>query len=117
MLARQKVSVKENKIENSLPKMLPGAVCAQMIRCGKPTCKCGRGELHKAYYRFVWQNGKQHKFYVRRDEVEQVRQACDAHRGEVKKCRAQRMAAQTLIRSLRAGLADFDQLIAQLRGK
>jgi rubrerythrin len=42
----------ENKTENPLPKILPGSVHQQYVRCGKAKCKCARGELHGAYYHF-----------------------------------------------------------------
>lgn len=52
-----------------------GAICAQFIRCGKPACRCARGELHGPYYyRFTreWTaTGKrQQKRYVRKAEAE-----------------------------------------------
>ena len=77
----------------SLPEMLPdagpgevavadGAICAQMVRCGKPNCKCARGELHGPYfYRFTRdQYGRQRKRYVRRSEVRAWRELCERRR-------------------------------------
>ncbi len=69
------------KPENPLPKMLPGAVCAQMVRCGKPNCKCARGELHGPYfYHFERVNGVLIKRYVKKKDVTAMRAACDARR-------------------------------------
>lgn len=66
-----------------LPKTLPGAVCAQWVRCGRPNCRCARGELHGPYwYRFYRSGGRLMKQYVRREDVEAVRAACDRRRRE-----------------------------------
>lgn len=106
--------VAENKNENSLPKM-PGAVCTQMIRCGKPSCKCARGELHGPYfYRFVWEDGKQRKRYVRKEELQQIRAACAAYKNEARIRRSQRKMDKLSIRALIDDLAEFEKLIAQL---
>ncbi len=67
----------------ALPKtpMLPGAVCGQWVRCGKPGCKCARGELHGPYfYRFVRQGGRLRKRYARLADLDAVREACEAWR-------------------------------------
>lgn len=78
----------ETEPNNSLPKTLPGAVCAQMVRCGKPTCKCARGELHGPYfYQFVRVNGVLVKRYVKAKDVAQVRAACQARREEERRDR------------------------------
>lgn len=110
LLNKEMVSVTENKNSDSLPKTLPGAVCAQKVRCGKPTCKCSRGELHGPYfYRFVWQNGRQRKLYIRRDDVEQIRQACKTNRDEAHRRRKERELDRQNLRSL---LANLNELIA-----
>ncbi len=71
----------KKKNENPLPKMLPGAVCKQMVRCGKPACKCSRGELHGPYfYHFTRRDGTLVKRYLRAAAVEQMRAACDERR-------------------------------------
>ncbi len=65
----------------TLPKMLPGAVCAQWKRCGKPGCRCARGALHGPYfYRFWREDGRLRKVYVRPTDVEEVMAACAAER-------------------------------------
>ena len=65
-----------------LPKTLPGVVCAQRVRCGKPTCRCARGPGHLAYYRFWREGGRLRKAHVRRADLDAVRAACDARRRE-----------------------------------
>src|SRR5262245_6771897 len=63
---------------NPLPKTLPGVVCVQWVRCGKPNCHCVRGERHKAHYRFWRERGRLRKAYVSSIDVERVRKACQA---------------------------------------
>lgn len=71
----------KTKSENPLPKTLPGAICAQMIRCGKGNCKCARGELHGPYfYHFVRVNGALVKRYVKAKDASALRAACNARR-------------------------------------
>ena len=67
----------------TLPKTLSGVVCAQRVRCGRRQCRCARGQLHGPYhYRFWRQGGRLRKEYVRPDDLERVRAACDARRRE-----------------------------------
>lgn len=81
------------RVATSLTEMLPktpprtvavadGAICAQMVRCGKRNCKCARGELHGPYfYRFTRDKyDRLHKQYVRRSEVEAWRELCERRR-------------------------------------
>jgi hypothetical protein len=60
--------------------MLPGVVCAQRVRCGKPNCRCATGQRHLAYYRFWREGGRLCKRYVPRADLERVRAACQARR-------------------------------------
>ena len=63
--------------------MLPknGAVCQQFVRCGKTNCRCTRGELHGPYFYLFWrENGQLKKEYIRRENVEQVRDSCEVKR-------------------------------------
>jgi hypothetical protein len=61
---------------NPLPKMLPGTVQLQLVRCGKAACRCARGQLHEAFYRFWREDGRLRKAYVRRNDLEATRAAC-----------------------------------------
>jgi hypothetical protein len=66
-----------------LPKTLPGAVCAQWVRCGKPGCRSARGELHGPYfYRFWREGGRLCKVYVPRSALAQVRAQCQDRRDQ-----------------------------------
>jgi len=63
----------------TLPKTLPGVVCAQWRKCGKAGCRCARGTPHGPYfYRFWRHNGRLYKAYVRKTDVEDVRGRCQA---------------------------------------
>jgi hypothetical protein len=61
---------------------LPGTIHAQRVRCGKENCRCARGSPHVAYYRFWRERGRQRKAYVRKADLEAMRQAC-AERREI----------------------------------
>lgn len=65
-----------------LPKTLPGVVCAQRVRCGKPGCRCAHGQRHLAFYRFWREAGWLRKCYVRRADLAAVRAACEARQRE-----------------------------------
>lgn len=69
------------KTGKTLPKI--GTVCAQWVRCGKPRCRCARGELHGPYYAlFTRQGGRLRKRYVRLVDAPALMQKCDAWRTE-----------------------------------
>jgi hypothetical protein len=91
----------ENKYENAAIKMLPGFVATVPIRCGKPNCRCTRGDPHVAHYHVSYHSGIRVRKYVRRDQLPEVLAACEAHRN---------LQAQ-----LRAGRAEYKQLLAQTR--
>ena len=64
----------------SISDRLPGAVCAQYVRCGKPNCHCAQGQRHGPYWYRFWRDryGQRHKEYVRPTDLEAVRAACAA---------------------------------------
>jgi Family of unknown function (DUF6788) len=73
----QKELMPENKSDKMLPKNLPASVCAQYVRCGKRGCRCGRGELHGPYHYCFWrEGGRLRKAYIKKADVEQVRNTC-----------------------------------------
>src|SRR5215475_2281280 len=61
---------------DDIPNLLPGEVYEQKVKCGKANCRCARGELHTAFYRYWREKGKVRKAYVRRADLERVREAC-----------------------------------------
>ena len=84
MLAeRPPVSAPSMKNQKALPKIeieagyLPGALIAERVRCGKPSCRCARGELHGPYHYRYWRaGGRLIKTYVRKADVDAVRAGC-----------------------------------------
>lgn len=100
----------KNKSENLLPKTLPGTVCRQMIRCGKPNCRCARGQLHGAYYyHFVRVGGRLTKRYLKPDEVQAVKAACQARREDERAKRIETRQAHQSIRELVARLRQIQR--------
>jgi hypothetical protein len=68
---------------------LPGVVLGQRVRCGRPNCRCARGDLHGPYhFRFWREGGRLRKAYVKRSELEEVRSRCAARRQERRDLRA-----------------------------
>jgi hypothetical protein len=106
------------KTENPLPKTLPGAICAQMVRCGKATCKCARGELHGPYfYHFERVGGRLIKRYVRAEEAEQFRAACQARREEERQHRQTHKASVQQLVKIIEQLRDNEKLLLQFLGR
>jgi hypothetical protein len=91
----------KNKTQNSAIKMLPGFLATVRVRCGKLNCHCSRGARHMAYYHVTYCDGARVRKYVRRDRVQDVRNACQAYRN--------------LQDQLRAGRAEYKQLLAETR--
>ena len=86
----------------TLPKMLPGVVCRQWVRCGRKNCRCAHGRPHGPYhYRFWRDGGRLRKAYVRRADLELIQA----------RCRARLQFRQ----DLRTGWAQWRQLAALTR--
>jgi hypothetical protein len=95
------------KQSNPLPKIADGAVCAQMVRCGKKNCKCVRGELHGPYfYHFVRVDGVLVKRYVKAKDVDAMRAACETRQQQDKR---QRLMLKTNFHAL-------SEAVERLRG-
>jgi hypothetical protein len=55
---------------------LPGILLAELVACGKPSCRCAAGRRHGPYlYRRWREQGKQRRQYVRPCDAEAVRAA------------------------------------------
>jgi len=63
---------------------LRGSLIAERKRCGKPNCRCARGELHGPYYYRRWRDvsGAQRKQYVPRPKADAVQRALEEARGD-----------------------------------
>ena len=80
---------------------LEGEVCPQLIRCGKPGCRCQSGQLHGPYHYRIWREGSRvRKVYVKATEVEAVRAACNLHRTLSRSLQNVRQANQHLTQSI-----------------
>lgn len=98
----------QTKTQKLLPKMLPGTVHAQYVRCGKTNCKCSRGELHGAYYyHFVRVGGKLKKRYLKTSEIELIQNACLARQREKKLHLSTTQSTWKSLRELRKNLREF----------
>ena len=65
------------KFDNPLPKIgLPGSLQHELVRCGRPGCRCARGRLHGPYVYLRWRQEKQQrKAYIPAAQVPAVRAA------------------------------------------
>jgi hypothetical protein len=80
---------------------LPGSVCEQTVRCGRPGCHCREGEPHGLDFYRVWREGDRvRKVYVPLGDVGAVRAACEAHRGMQERLRAARAEREALTRRI-----------------
>jgi hypothetical protein len=101
----------KTKTQNLLPKMMPGTVHIQFVRCGKQNCKCAGGELHGAYYyHFIRVNGKLRKRYLKASEVEEIQRACHRRQKQEKEQREDNRTVWQLLRQLRENLRETRNL-------
>jgi len=52
--------------------MLRGTLSARKVTCGKPSCRCARGEKHVCLYLTCSRQGRVEQLYVPRELEEQV---------------------------------------------
>jgi hypothetical protein len=92
------------KLSNPATKMSdlqPGHIQKRRVRCGKLNCRCAHGEMHSAFYHVWHLDGQRYQRYVRRSQIDSLRDACEAHR--------------TLQIQLRAGRAKYKFNLARAR--
>ena len=75
------------KTKDLLPKTVSeyegGWLYAQAVRCGKGSCRCASGDLHRDYhYFFRRRGGKLLKSYVPKADVGELRKIIEAARAE-----------------------------------
>ena len=99
------------------PDELPGVVLPQLVRCGKPTCRCRwRENLHGPYYyRFYREGGRLRKTYVPRGQLDDVRAACGRRQQREREQRHRRAESQTLLRSLREQTRQLERALEELQ--
>jgi len=55
-------------------RFLRGTLAPRLRRCGKPNCRCARGELHLSLYLVQSHDGKPRQVFVPREWEERIRQ-------------------------------------------
>jgi hypothetical protein len=58
-------------------RFLRGTLSLRNVRCGKPGCRCARGELHACLYLVRRQGGKLRQLFVPRQWEKRVREAVE----------------------------------------
>src|SRR4051812_47866632 len=89
-----------------------GAVVEHWVRCGKPWCGCATGgPRHGPYYLRYWrEGGRRRKEYVRLDEAQKRRAACDERRSRECEGRRRLVEGRTSWRALVATLRAYERL-------
>lgn len=64
----------------ALEPFFKGSVVELEVRCGKPNCRCTRGEKHRACYVSLKREGKTQMHYLPRDRQEAAREASRRYR-------------------------------------
>ena len=100
------LAMETNTLE-SLPKMLPGSVHVQWVRCGKKACRCQDGHRHGPYYYWYSREGDRvRKRYLKPGQVDEVRARCEARQEYHRTLDESRRLAQ----AIRARLRDLKTL-------
>ena len=60
-------------------RFLRGTLSLRNVRCGKPSCRCTRGQLHACLYLVQSHDGKPRQLYVPRQWEARVREAVQNH--------------------------------------
>jgi hypothetical protein len=60
--------------------LLPGSLSMQYLRCGKPNCRCAKGEGHPVWSLTFMVNGKKHVQHIPKDLVDEVQKRVEAGR-------------------------------------
>jgi len=80
------MSPQERRLRSQLNKLLSGRgiIHGSLIRrqrvCGKPYCKCTRGELHEGLYLVVTEQSKARQLYVPKQWAQTVQEWIDDYR-------------------------------------
>lgn len=81
------MSAKERQFRSKLAQLIGqrglirGSLLVRRRRCGKPTCKCARGEGHQSLYLVISQGGRSRQLFVPKAYEQAVRQwVADYHR-------------------------------------
>lgn len=83
--------------------------------CGKPNCKCARGEKHEVYQLSWTENGKRRSTHIRRDELGKVRAAVERYK-RVRQSRAELLKLASEAASLMDNLVEVLQVAPPEKG-
>lgn len=84
-MQRTEISGRERRRRSRLAQLihaarfLRGTLTLRNIRCGKPGCRCARGELHSCLYLVRRQGGKLRQLFVPRQWEGRIREAVKNH--------------------------------------
>lgn len=80
LIPKGKMSGQERRLRSALAKLLSqqgiihGTLSLRWRVCGKPNCKCARGDRHEGLYLLVRHEGALRQIYVPEDRRQTVRQ-------------------------------------------
>lgn len=61
--------------------MVAGSLVEQYVSCGKPRCRCRRGQKHGPLYYLYWkEQGRSRSLYVPREQVGELRRQIQNYR-------------------------------------
>lgn len=61
--------------------MMAGSLVEQYVTCGKPGCRCTRGQKHGPLYYLYWkEQGRSRSLYVPREKVSELRRQIQNYR-------------------------------------
>ena len=77
------------------------ALIRHPVRCGRPTCRCVRGDQHESW-RLVWRgsDGRQRHLYVRKADLLTVRRMVERRQTEERRARAATAEALAELRQI-----------------
>jgi len=84
-LSRSRLPAGERKRRSRLTQIvsgqrfLRGTLAPRLRRCGKPKCRCARGELHASLYLVQSQGGKPRQVFVPKAWEERIRQSVQGY--------------------------------------
>jgi len=86
--------------------VLAGSLVKQYVVCGKPGCRCQRGQKHGPLYYLYWkEQGRSRSLYVPRARVAEMRRQIQNYRGLRKE----------LARKVRQGLSEWQRNLQEDR--
>ena len=84
-LSRSSLSAGERQGRSRLTQILSGqrflrgTLAPRLRRCGKPDCRCARGELHASLYLVQSQGGKPRQVFVPKEWEARIRQSVQGY--------------------------------------